>query len=84
MAVELGISRSRLCNQFHKQTGITLTQYILHEKILESQHLLQFTNKSISKIALHLAFSSQSHFQTVFKKYTGITPNKFRDAKSGL
>ncbi|WP_346938872.1 AraC family transcriptional regulator [uncultured Clostridium sp.] len=84
MATEFRISRSRLCNQFHKQTGITLTQYILHEKILESQRLLQFTNKSISEISLHLAFSSQSHFQTVFKKYTGITPNRFRDTKSNL
>ncbi|MBU3145833.1 AraC family transcriptional regulator [Clostridium sp. CF012] len=84
MAAEFGISRCRLCTQFHRQTGITLTQYILKEKILESQRLLQFTNKSISEIALHLAFSSQSHFQTVFKKYTGITPNRFRDAKSDL
>lgn len=84
MATEFGMSRSHLCNQFHKQTDITLTQYILHEKIIESQRLLLFTNKSISEIALHLAFSSQSHFQTVFKKYTGITPNRFRDTKSDL
>lgn len=78
------IRKIYLCNQFHKQTGITLTQYILNEKIIESQRLLRFTNKSISEIALHLAFSSQSHFQTVFKKYTGITPNRFRDTKSDL
>lgn len=84
MATEFGMSRSHLCNQFHKRTGITLTQYILHEKIIESQRLLLFTNKSISEIALHLAFSSQSHFQTVFKKYTGITPNNFRETKSVL
>ncbi|SHO52477.1 AraC family transcriptional regulator [Anaerocolumna xylanovorans] len=84
MAAEFGMSRSRLCNQFHERTGVTLTQYILQQKILESQRLLQFTNKSISEIALHLAFSSQSHFQTVFKKYTDITPNRFRDAKSDL
>lgn len=84
IAVELGMSRSRLCTQFHKQTSITLTQYIMNEKILESKRLLQFTNKSISEIALHLAFSSQSHFQTVFKKYTSITPNKFRHSKSNL
>ncbi|WP_442600589.1 AraC family transcriptional regulator [Paenibacillus sp. KN14-4R] len=82
IAAEFGISRSRLSNLFHKQTGITLTQYILQEKVLEAQRLLQFTDKSIAEIAFHLAFSSQSHFQTVFKKYTGITPNRFRDAKS--
>lgn len=84
MAAEFGISRSRLSIQFHQQTGITLSQYILQEKILESERLLQFTSKSIAEIAMHLAFSSQSHFQTAFKKYTSITPNKFRNTKSDL
>lgn len=79
MANEFQISRSYLCHQFHKKAEVTLTQYILYEKVIESQRLLQFTNKSISDIALHLAFSSQSHFQTVFKKFTGITPNKYRE-----
>lgn len=78
MADALGFSRTYLCNQFKKQTGITLSQYILNLKIIEAQRLLQFTEKSIIDIAMHLNFSSQSHFQLSFKKITGETPMHFR------
>ncbi len=78
MAKDLGIARSYLCTQFHEKAGITLSRYILNEKIDETKRLLQFTDISISAIAMHLAFSSQSHFQTAFKKITGKTPLEFR------
>lgn len=78
IADELGFSRTYLCNQFRKQTGITLSQYILNEKILEAQRLLLFTNKSLVDIAMNLNFSSQSHFQLSFKKVTSETPMQFR------
>ncbi len=78
IAKELGFSRAYLCNQFSQQTGMTLSQYILGEKIIEAQRLLKFTDKSLTDISIHLAFSSQSHFQTVFRKITGETPAQFR------
>jgi len=57
---------------------VRLSQYILNEKILEAQRLLQFTNKSLVEITMHLNFSSQSHFQRVFKKVKDETPMQFR------
>ena len=78
MAKELNYARPYLCGQFSRQTGITLTNYILTEKVNEGKYLLQFSELTISEIALRLSFSSQSHFQTVFKKITGITPMEYR------
>lgn len=78
LAKETGYTRAYLCSQFKKQTGITLSQYILQEKILESQRMLQFTDDSLSEIAAQFSFSSQSHFQSAFKKVTGETPYAFR------
>lgn len=78
MATELNYSRPYLCGQFSRQTGITLTNYILTEKVNEGKYLLQFSELSLSEIALRLSFSSQSHFQSVFKKITGITPMEYR------
>ncbi len=78
MAEAFGISRSYLSSQFHEQTGKTLTDFILEQKILEAKQLLQHSNKSIADIGMHLAFSSQSHFQNVFKKLIQMTPLEYR------
>ena len=48
-------------------------------KIEKAKNLLQYSDTDIVGIANYLAFSSQSHFISVFKKYEGITPHKFRE-----
>ena len=78
MAQQLGYSRSYLCIRFKKLTGLTITQYVLQQKILSAQRMLEFTDKSISEIAALYMFSSQSHFQNVFKRIAGQTPQTFR------
>ncbi len=78
MAKELGISRSYLSSMFHERTGRTLSQFIIDQKIVEAKRLLQFTEKSLVDIAIHLGFSSQSHFQNIFKKQVGQTPLEYK------
>ena len=78
MAKELGYSRSYLCSHFKQEMGISLTQYIQQKKIEEAKRLLQFSDHHLSEIASLLNFSSQSHFQTIFKKITGETPLSYR------
>lgn len=79
MAEALGYTRSYLSSYFKRETGITLTQYILTEKIWEAQRMLRFTDRSLTDIAQQFSFSSQSHFQNVFKKVTGRTPVQYRN-----
>ncbi|MBD9017086.1 MAG: helix-turn-helix domain-containing protein [Coprococcus comes] len=55
---------------------------MLRCKLEEGRRLLQFTNKPISTISTFLCFSSQSHFQTAFKKQFGVTPNEYRRKRS--
>lgn len=78
MAQALGYTRSYLSSRFKQQTGMSLTQYILQEKVFEAQRMLEFTNESLLDIANLFSFSSQSHFQNVFKKVTGQTPMEYR------
>ena len=72
------ISRTHLAVKFKKETGMTLTEFILKEKIEEGKRLLRYTDKPISAIAAYLGFSSQSHFANVFKKYANSSPNEYR------
>lgn len=78
LADSLFISRTHLSARFKKECGMTLTDYILMEKIEEAKRLLQYTNKSLTVIGQYLAFSSQSHFTRVFKRYTGLTPREYK------
>ncbi|MCQ2771142.1 MAG: helix-turn-helix domain-containing protein [Clostridia bacterium] len=79
MAKDLFLSRSRLSTKFKEQSGETLTDFILKEKVAESKRLLRYSEKTVPAISLYLGFSSQSHFSRVFKKYTGITPKEYQD-----
>ena len=76
----LYISKSSLFCKIKKETGMTLSEYILKFKINESKNLLKYTNKPIPVISTYLGFSSQSHFNKVFKKYLNVTPLKYRNS----
>lgn len=78
VAAELGMNRTYLSAQFKRECGIGLNDYINRMKIDEATRLLVTTDRSLSDIASLLAFSSQSHFQSVFKKVTGMTPGEYR------
>lgn len=78
VADALGYTRSYLSCRFKEEAGITLTQYILQEKIAGTQHMLRFTDRSLTDIAQLFSFSSQSYFQSVFKRLTGQTPMEYR------
>lgn len=67
-----------LFTKFKTETGKTLTAYINEEKIKKARYYILYTENSFSEIAISLSFSSQSYFQTVFKKITGKTPNRWK------
>lgn len=83
IASALYISRSHLSVRFHKESGMTLSDYILIEKTEEAKRLLRYTDKSLSAISSYLGFSSQSHFSRTFRKYTQLTPGDYRQKHAG-
>ncbi len=81
IAKALNVNRSYLSVKFKAETGMTVTDYVMKQKIIEAQRLLRYTDKSLLQISSYLDFSSQSYFQLQFKKYTGMTPSQYK--KSG-
>ena len=79
LAKECGMNRTYLCKLFTEETGMTLGQYVTQIKVDEAKRLMDITGKSIAEIAEYLGYSSQSHFQRVFKKASGMTPGKYRE-----
>ena len=73
-----GMNRTYLCKLFAQETGMTASQYVTNIKVEEAKRLMDITPKTIAEIAAYLGYSSQSHFQRVFKKHTGMTPGEYR------
>ncbi len=54
--------------------------YISKYRIEEAKSILsdQSSNKTVLEILYEVGFNSKSSFNTAFKKYTGVTPSKFK------
>lgn len=78
IANELFLSRAYLSSKFKADTGENLSDFIQKEKIDEAKRLLRYTDKSLIAISSYLGFSSQSHFNRIFKSITGKTPQEYR------
>ena len=70
-----------LSRLFKKETGASLNDYIVTEKMRAAQSLLSDTNIPVSLIATKVGYSNFSYFSQVFKKYTGMSPVEYRAAK---
>ncbi len=79
IARSLYMSRPHLSAKFRQETGQTLTDFILQEKIAEAKRLLRYTDKSASSIGAYLGFSSQGHFSRTFQKYANVSPKAYRE-----
>lgn len=79
IADAIGLEPNYLSSLFKKCQGVSLKQYIRHQKIKLVKNLLTYSSYTYSEIAAYLGFASQSHMGQDFKKETGITPRVFRE-----
>lgn len=77
LAKNLGISESYLSRQFKKETGTTVSDYIMRKKIETARNMIEYSDYSLLEISNILAFPSQSYFTKVFRKYMGVTPGNY-------
>lgn len=65
---------------FRSEVGVSPHRYVTQARVERAQSLIAKTNRPLSQIALECGFSSQSHLTTVFRRFTGHTPGRFRKA----
>ena len=84
LAVQLKISRNHLSEVINKGTGGNFYDFINKYRVEEVKQLLEtpkFKDYTLLAIAFEAGFPSKSTFNSVFKKFTGLTPSEY---KSGL
>lgn len=80
IAGAVGLHPVYLSRIFAGETGMTLMEYVMREKVQISCNLLKYSNRPIAVIAEYMNLSPQSYFTRVFKKVTGETPASYRKA----
>ncbi len=73
-----GMNRKSLGIKFKSETGMSIPEYVMNEKLNEACFLLKTTDMELGEISYLLCFSSQSHFTARFKEKHGVTPKKYR------
>ena len=80
-AEQLSVTPNYLTTVIKEVTGKSAKDVIQQRLFLESKTMLSFTSLDIAEIAYQLNFAEPTHFTRFFKKYSGTTPNKFRQAQ---
>ena len=74
LARHCGLSPNYLSALFHRQTGITLKEYILRA----ARYMLLTTDITVVEVSVQFAFPSHSSFARDFQKRYGMPPAKYR------
>lgn len=73
----------QISRQFHQHFGCTMSEYVRRIRVARAQSLLCCRDLEISDIALACGFCDQSHFTTIFRRLTGMSPRRYRLQVSG-
>ena len=80
IAANFSLTPEYLSEQFKKETGVRLIDFIQKTRAQEAKKLLLCTEKPILEIASMLNYHDQSHFTKSFKSVYGVTPKACRIA----
>lgn len=78
LSEKTGYDYSYLSNLFSAETGQTIEQFIIAQKIEKVKEWLSYNELTISEMAWRLSYSSAAHLSNQFKKVTGVTPGEYK------
>ena len=77
LCTSLHYGKTYLCTFFREKTGMSIYQTYLRLKVDEAKKLIR-QKYTFTEVAGRLCFDSLSHFNFVFKRYTGMTPGEYK------
>ena len=78
IASHVHLAPQYICTVFKKQTGITVTRFIMNQRIDLAKKRIITSQESISAIAEGCGFNDYCYFSHAFKKITGVSANQYR------
>ncbi|ACT02707.1 response regulator transcription factor [Paenibacillus sp. JDR-2] len=78
IADHVGLSPGYVAKLFKKAAGLSVSDYIVEEKMRIAKELLAKSDMTVSSVALAVGFSNFAYFSAIFKKKVGSTPVDYR------
>ena len=78
----VGYSPNYISTIFKKECGINIRDYVNLVRIEHAKELLVSTELYAYQIAVSTGFSDESYFSRIFKRATGMSPNKYRNKRT--
>ena len=72
------------CRFFKKTTGKTFTKLVNEYRVVHATKLLSESQTSITDICFECGFNNFSHFNKLFKEFTGKSASKYRSEMLSL
>lgn len=73
------VSKEHLSRSFKQQAGITISDYLVKQRMEKAKQLLSEHSLAIKDVASMTGYPDVAYFYRVFKKYTGTAPGEYRD-----
>ena len=77
------VSTTKLSNDFHRKLGIPIKRMLCELRLQRAKAMLK-SGKDVKETAQGCGFTSDSYFVQFFKKYTGMSPGRYRDQERGI
>ena len=79
----IGFSASHFSALFKQKTGHSPLNYLMHLKIQEACHHLDFSDMKVNQISMLVGFDDPFYFSRIFTKTMGSSPSDYRKKKKG-
>lgn len=78
LAEQFFINKYYLTRVFKEQFGLSISHYIMQQRITQAKHLLRFSDHTIEQIASLCGMEDANYFSRVFRKVEGVSPGEYR------
>lgn len=80
-AERAGLSSAYFSRLFREKTGSSFVEYLTNVRVEEAKRLLRSSDLKISEIGVRVGYPNPSYFIRVFTKKTGVSPQRYKDAR---
>jgi AraC family transcriptional activator FtrA len=80
LAARVHVSPRTLTRRFLALTGRTPHQWLIRERLIAVQRLLEVSNEPIERIARRTGFPSVTNMRQLFRRHVGTAPQTYRTA----